>query len=130
MCACLVPRVSLARNLVAIAGSVSSPCEKASLHALPTAPAPARIAALVVLEKVDDEAEVEKAFRDFVTLSVWASCAPVRKSDNFPSLNKLHLRARAAAAKLPWQPSGRGRRSSLGKSTTKENMLKARGEVL
>jgi hypothetical protein len=65
--------VSLARNLAATAESNSSPYEKASLHALPTAPAPARIAALVVLEKVDDEAEVEEAFRDLATLSVWAS---------------------------------------------------------
>ena len=73
MGACLVPRVGLAKNLAAIAGSDSSPYEKSSLHALPTAPAPAKIGALAVLEKVDDEAEVEEAFRDLATLSVWAS---------------------------------------------------------
>ena len=126
----MVPRVSLARNLAATARSDSSPYEKASLQALPTAPDPGKIAALVVLEKVDVEAEVEEAFNDLATLSVWASWASVRRTESFSSLNRLHLRARAAAAKLPWQPSGRGRRTSLGKSTTRENALKARGEAL
>ena len=79
MWACLVPRVSLARNLAATSGSDSNPYEKASLHALPTAPAPARIIALVVLEKFDDEAKVEEAFSDLATLSVWDSWASVRR---------------------------------------------------
>ena len=60
----------MAKNLAATAGSDTSPYEKAILHALPTAPALARIAALAILEKVDVVAEVEEAFRDLATLSV------------------------------------------------------------
>ena len=52
MCKCLSFMVNLERNLAAISGSVSMPYEKASLKALPTAPVPAKIAALVVFEKV------------------------------------------------------------------------------
>ena len=70
MCECLAPRVSLAMNSAAIPGSVSRPCEKASLQARPTAPAPARIAAHVVLEKVVVEAEMEAAFVSFSTRHV------------------------------------------------------------
>ncbi len=36
----------------------------------------------------------------------------------------------AAAAKLPWHPSGRGRRSSLGKRTKRAKALKESGEEL
>ena len=59
---CLASKVSFATNLAATAGSVSMPYEKTSLQARPTAPAPARIAALPVLEKVVVKAETEVAF--------------------------------------------------------------------
>ena len=48
----------------------------------------------------------------------------------FPSSRREHLRFRAAVAKLPWQPSGRGRSISLGNNTKREYAAKARGEVL
>ncbi len=47
-----------------------------------------------------------------------------------PSLNSLHLRMRATAAKQPSQPSGKGRRRSIGKRTNMLKALKARVEDL
>ena len=64
-------------TLAAAAGSDSSPYENASLHTLPTAPAPAIMAALAVLEKVDVEAEVDATLIALATLSIWASCVTV-----------------------------------------------------
>ncbi len=85
------------------------------MQARPTAPAPARIVALAVLEKVV-EADVEAGFVSFATRPVWASWASVSSTLSLPSL------------KLPWQPSGRGRKSSFGKRKKRENALKTKGE--
>jgi hypothetical protein len=53
------------------------------------------------LEKFVVEADVEAALFSFSTLPAWASWALVNKTEIFPSLNRLHLLDRAAAAKLP-----------------------------
>ena len=100
------------------------------MQARPTALAHGRIVVLVVLEKVDVKAEVKAAFVSFATRPVWASWASVSNTVILPSLSRLHLLERVAAAKLPWQPSGRGRRSSLGKRTKRAKALKERGEDL
>jgi hypothetical protein len=48
----------------------------------------------------------------------------------FPSLGNRYLLLKAVAAKPLWQPSGRGRRRSMGKRTNKLKALKANGEEL
>jgi len=45
-------------------------------------------------------------------------------------MSKLHLLDRAVVAKLPWQQSGRGRGSIIGKRAYRAKALKARGEDL
>jgi hypothetical protein len=122
--------VSLAKTIDAMPGSVSSPYEKGSLQARPTAHAPARIAALAVLEKVVVEADTEAALVSFATRPIWASWASLSSTMILSYFNMLHLLESDAAAKLPWHPSGRGRRSSLGKTTKVAKALKARGEDL
>ena len=71
------------------------------MQARPIAPAPAKIAALAVLEKVVVEAYVESVFVSCATRLVWASWASVSNTEILPSLNKLHLLDKVAAAKLP-----------------------------
>ena len=90
---------------------------KASLHARPTAPALARIAALADFEKVVVDAGMEVVFVCFATLPACASWASLSNTAILPSLSMLHLLESAAATKLPWHPSGRGRRRNLGKRT-------------
>ena len=100
------------------------------MHARPTAPAHVRMAALVNLEKVIVVAEMEVAFVSFTILPTYASRASLISVAIFPSLSRLHLLVRVIDAKLPWHPSGRGRRSSLGKRTKRVKALNARGEDL
>ena len=73
MCPCFFFKASLARNSAAIPGSASRPKEKASLHARPTAPALAKIAALAVFEKKVVDVGMECAFVCFATLPACAS---------------------------------------------------------
>ena len=68
MWSCFFLRVSLDRNLAATVGSDSRPYEKASLHALPIAPTPAKITALAVFEKVELEDDLEYACIYLATL--------------------------------------------------------------
>ena len=98
---CLASKVSFARNLAATAGSVSMPYEKEGLQARPSAPSPARIAALAVSENVVVEAETEAAFVCFAIRLVWASWASLSSIAILPSLSRLHLLESAAGAKLP-----------------------------
>jgi hypothetical protein len=77
------------------------------------------MATLVVLEKVVVEVGMETAFVYFTTLPTCASCSSLISVSIFPFFNMLHLLARAVAAKLPCHPSGRGRRSNLGKRIIK-----------
>jgi hypothetical protein len=83
--------------------------------------------ALVVLEKDVEEEGMDEALVNLVTLPVWASWASRRRVATSPYLNCRHIMMRAAAAKPPWHPSGRGRRRSLGKRTNKLKALNARG---
>ena len=71
------------------------------MQARPTAPAPVKIAAIAVLEKVVVETDVEAAFVNFATRPVWASRASVNSTVIMPSLSRLHLRESVATAKLP-----------------------------
>ena len=96
---CFFLRVSFDRNLAAITGS--RPYKKASLQALPIAPAPARIAALAVYEKEVLEVDLECAFVCLATPPACALCATLRSVTISPSFNRLHLLESAAAAKLP-----------------------------
>ncbi len=63
--------MSFFKNSAATAGSVSKPYVKATLHALPTCPAPVRIVALAVFEKVTESNEAELV--EALTQSAWAS---------------------------------------------------------
>ncbi len=59
MWSCVFLSVSFDRISAATSGSDSKPYVKASLQALPKAPAPAKIGALAVLEKEEEDADLE-----------------------------------------------------------------------
>ena len=61
------------------------------MHVRSTAPAPASMAALVVLENVVVDAVMRTAFVFFITLLTCASWASLISVAIFPSFNKLHL---------------------------------------